>query len=177
MGDYPYHHYPNASPLSHNREKAAPYTIQTNLGPYPCYGSKAEQIDNRPGTNYHIDGQSNIKGTRFPDYWTIEIGIALTDQMIPNCGNFTVWEGFHDHPTIRWHDYAEQKKNNTLPDLGEPTQICLHAGDVVFAHVLLPHRGGMNVGLQVGEEREEQEGENQVDADDDDTGNRKVFSP
>ena len=135
---------------NNEKEKEIPlYTTQTNLGPYVCYQSSIDQIDNRPGTNYHIDGQSNAQGTRFPDYWTIEIGIALSDQTIPNCGNFTVWDGFHNDSSVKWHNYPEQKKTNTLPDLGEPTQICLREGDVVFAHVLLPHRGGMNVGLQV----------------------------
>ena len=37
------------------------------------------------------------------------------------------------------------KKDGALPDLGTPTQIQLMAGDVIFAHLLLPHRGGRNV--------------------------------
>jgi hypothetical protein len=33
----------------------------------------------------------------------------------------------------------------TLPELCEPRQIQLCAGEAIFAHVLLPHRGGRNV--------------------------------
>ena len=33
-------------------------------------------------TDYHIDGQANQTGSRFPDYWTIIVGIALNDQVI-----------------------------------------------------------------------------------------------
>ena len=31
--------------------------------------------------DYHIDGQANQTGSRFPDYWTVLIGIALNDQV------------------------------------------------------------------------------------------------
>jgi len=46
-------------------------------------------------TDYHIDGQANDAGTRFPDHWTLQIGIALSDQTTENLGNFTVFPGAH----------------------------------------------------------------------------------
>lgn len=96
-----------------------------------------------PGAEYHIDGQANASGDRFPDYWTVQIGIALVDIVTKDMGNFTVFPGTHS--LVKWNNYCNQKKTKTLPSLGEPDRVCLKAGDVVFAHVLLPHRGGKNV--------------------------------
>lgn len=71
------------------------------------------------------------------------MGIALADQLVTNAGNFTVFPGAHT--SVNWGHYPDMKKNGELPGLGEPTQICLLAGEAIFAHVLLPHRGGRNV--------------------------------
>lgn len=35
----------------------------------------------RARLDYHIDGQANQTGSRFPDYWTVLVGIALNDQV------------------------------------------------------------------------------------------------
>ena len=67
----------------------------------------------------------------------------MSDQLAINAGNFTVFPGAHT--STSWEKYPYMKKNNTLPNVGEPLQLQLFAGDVVFAHVLLPHRGGRNV--------------------------------
>ena len=96
-----------------------------------------------PGAEYHIDGQANCSGERLPDHWTIQLGIALVDMTTKDMGNFTVFPGYHTK--MKWDHYCEQKKTKTLPNLGEPDRIALKAGDVVFAHFLLPHRGGKNV--------------------------------
>lgn len=89
-------------------------------------------------TDYHIDGQANDAGTRFPDHWTLQIGIALSDQTVHNAGNFTVFPRAHLND---WTNYPSMKKDNCLPDVGPAKQLLLRSGDAVFAHVLLPHRG------------------------------------
>jgi hypothetical protein len=95
-----------------------------------------------PGAEYHIDGQANASGTRFPDPWTVLVGIALVDIENVNMGNFTVWPG--THVSRDWSQYPEEKKLKTLPDLGEPHRVQLKAGDAVLVHCLMPHRGGKN---------------------------------
>jgi hypothetical protein len=92
-------------------------------------------------TDYHIDGQANDTGDRFPDLWTLQVGVALTDILVPNAGNFTVFPGAHAKGGGFWSKYPKWKKDNSLPDVGMPEQLFMHAGDAVFAHVLLPHRG------------------------------------
>lgn len=94
------------------------------------------------GAEYHIDGQANASGDRFPDPWSIQIGIALVDIMTEDMGNFTVFP--KGHISRSWINYCEEKKNKTLPSLGPPHKVCLRAGDVVYVHCLLPHRGGKN---------------------------------
>lgn len=37
--------------------------------------------DLKKRTDYHIDGQANVTGSRFPDLWTVLVGIALNDQV------------------------------------------------------------------------------------------------
>lgn len=98
--------------------------------------------DYSPGAEYHLDGQANSSGTRFPDPWSVLVGIALVDISTEDKGNFTVFPGWHTRRD--WSRYPEEKRTKTLPDLGTPTHVCLRAGDAVLAHVLLPHRGGKN---------------------------------
>jgi hypothetical protein len=94
------------------------------------------------GAEYHLDGQANASGDRFPDHWTVLVGIALVDILTIEKGNFTVFPT--SHTSRDWSFYTEEKKTKTLPNLGEPLKICLHAGDAVLCHVLLAHRGGKN---------------------------------
>ncbi len=96
-----------------------------------------------PGAEYHIDGQANDYGTRFPDPWTVLIAVALVDIDSLDMGNFTVFPG--THASRNWSSYPEEKRLKTLPSLGEPFKVQLKAGDCVFVHVLLPHRGGKNI--------------------------------
>jgi len=98
--------------------------------------------DYSPGAEYHLDGQANSSGTRFPDPWSVLVGIALVDICTEDKGNFTVFPGWHTRRD--WSQYPDEKRTKTLPDLGTPTHVCLKAGDAVIAHVLLPHRGGKN---------------------------------
>lgn len=105
------------------------------------------------GAEYHIDGQANAAGERFPDHWTVMVGIALVDIVTDEMGNFTVFPGGH---TVRsWIDYPDAKRTKTLPSLGSCHKLRLRCGDAVFVHVLLPHRGGLNTlngSLQTSEE-------------------------
>lgn len=93
------------------------------------------------GAEYHLDGQANASGERFPDHWTVLVGVALVDIATEDKGNFTVFPASH---TMDWSAYPEQKRSKTLPSLDKIHKICLRRGDAVFCHVLLPHRGGKN---------------------------------
>jgi hypothetical protein len=49
--------------------------------------------DYHPGAEYHLDGNANAFGIRFPDPWTVLVGIALVDITTVDMGNFTVFPG------------------------------------------------------------------------------------
>eukprot|EP01034_Spumella_vulgaris_P034579 gene34579-42655_t len=116
--------------------------------------TKLPSLDYVPGAEYHLDGSANGQGTRFPDPWTVMIGIALVDIQTLDMGNFTVFPG--SHTGRDWSRYPEEKVSKTLPTLGETVHVCLPAGGVVFAHVLLAHRGGKNEKQNPSEEEEEE---------------------
>jgi hypothetical protein len=109
----------------------------------PLVNPTTEVMQYTPGAEYHIDGQANQYGTRFPDPWSVIVGIALVDLESVDMGNFTVFPG--THTSVNWSNYPTEKRSKTLPHLGEPHKVRLRAGSVVFAHVLLPHRGGKNI--------------------------------
>jgi len=109
----------------------------------PLKNYKPSILEYTVGAEYHIDGNANATGTRFPDPWSILVGIALVDIETTEMGNFTVFPGFHAQ--CCWKSYPLEKKMKELPSLGEPKKVCLKAGSVVFVHVLLPHRGGKNI--------------------------------
>lgn len=69
----------------------------------------------KPVTAYHIDGEANADGDRFPDHFSLIVGVALSRQLDRNCGNFTVFPGAH---TARnWTDYPDLKRRRALPDV------------------------------------------------------------
>lgn len=103
----------------------------------------AVPLDYQAGAEYHIDGNCNAEGTRFPDPFTVLIGVALVDVTTEDKGNFTVFPGAH--ASRDWSNYPAEKCAKALPSLGEAHKVCLGVGDVFFAHSLLPHRGGKNV--------------------------------
>lgn len=123
-------------------------------------------LDYTSGAEYHIDGQANQFGTRFPDPWSLLIGVALVDLSRTDMGNFTVFPGSH---TLDWSTYPQQKREKTLPDLGEPHHVALRAGDVVVCHTLLAHRGGKNTVLHT--LQQENEGQRNLDLDSEDSWN------
>lgn len=100
------------------------------------------QKDTRPGTAFHIDGEANARGSRFPDHFSVIVAVALSRQTAPDCGNLSVFSSHH--ASRHWRDYPDMKRGRTLPDLGAPVQVPLDVGDVVLVHPLLPHRGGTN---------------------------------
>lgn len=109
----------------------------------PLVNPKPSVMEYSPGAEYHIDGQANGYGTRFPDPWSVLVGVALVDIDSLNMGNFTIFPG--THRSVNWSNYPSEKRSKTLPSLGEPYRVSLKAGCAVFAHVLLPHRGGKNI--------------------------------
>lgn len=102
---------------------------------------KARVPEYAVGAEYHLDGQANSAGIRFPDPWSLLIGIALQD-IDPGMGEFTVFRGSH---TCRdWSSYPVEKMAKTLPSLPNEHRIVMKAGDAVLCHALLAHRGGKN---------------------------------
>lgn len=71
------------------------------------------------------------------------VGVALVDIDTECMGNFTVFP--KSHVSRNWKSYPIEKQSKTLPNLGTPTKVSLKAGDAVFVHVLLAHRGGKNI--------------------------------
>eukprot|EP01035_Chromulina_nebulosa_P022367 gene22367-28961_t len=109
------------------------------------------------GKNWHIDGIEKGKHSAF----TILIGVALSDQLYPFCGNLCVHPGSHYTLQSLVKEFAfstmgliDDDKDISIdsplinhkskPDLGEPVQILLHTGDVVFVHHKVAHLGSTN---------------------------------
>ena len=110
--------------------------------PVPATLKSSDVPDYQIGAEYHLDGQANASGERFPDHWTVLVGIALVDIPTENMGKFTAFPGAH---IVRdWSSFPHEKRSKTLPSFKEHHLICMNRGDAVFCHVLLPHRGGKN---------------------------------
>lgn len=110
--------------------------------PVPASLRQSDVPDYLVGAEYHLDGQANASGERFPDHWTVLVGIALVDILTEDMGNFTVFPGAHI--ARDWKSYPNEKRSKTLPSFSELHKICMRQGDAVLCHVLLPHRGGKN---------------------------------
>jgi hypothetical protein len=114
------------------------------------------------GRSWHLDGMD--KGQYGP--FSLLIGVALSDQLVDNCGNLGVHAGSHhtlkpflkkysaacDHSGLDKNDaqaiqerrmYAVSLVQNK-PLLDEPVQVKLAKGDVVFALHKLAHLGTPN---------------------------------
>lgn len=57
--------------------------------------------------SYHLDGEANAIGSRFPDHFSLIVGIALSPQRRVGCGNFSVFPGAHLRD---WTAYADLKR-------------------------------------------------------------------
>lgn len=116
------------------------------------------------GKSWHVDGLENGKYGSF----SFLIGFALNDQMGEFSGNLCLHPGSHytllpylkqyfnssdavqqgDDPEL-YQQRAKQVKKIERPDLGEPVQVTVNAGDVVFALHKVAHLGGRNYSTQI----------------------------
>lgn len=114
------------------------------------------------GKSWHLDGMD--KGQYGP--FSLLIGVALSDQMVDNCGNLAVHPGSHhvlksflkqysaacDHSDLdKANEQAVQERRlfavsivQNKPILEEPVQVKLQKGDVVFALHKVAHLGTPN---------------------------------
>jgi len=114
----------------------------------PNLGAKPLDDEAIPPKQWHIDGMN--KGNHSP--FSILLGIALSEQTLPNCGNLVAFPGSHHvlHPLIRgevesgsgiFSDEAAERK----PALHGGKQIYLKPGDAVLLHQKVAHRVGVNL--------------------------------
>mmetsp|Transcript_13820 Transcript_13820/g.18899 ORF Transcript_13820/g.18899 Transcript_13820/m.18899 type:complete len:466 (-) Transcript_13820:52-1449(-) len=104
------------------------------------------------GTGWHLDGLEDGRYSAF----SLLIGVALNDQLGDFSGNLCLHKGSHNSLRDYLKTYATQCRLDARddedcpdihvpkPDLGEPEQIHLSRGDVVFAMHKTAHRGGPN---------------------------------
>jgi len=85
---------------SHNHKSSSFSTTTTNNNNNNCNNNNTinkntsiKNPDYHPGAEYHLDGNANAFGIRFPDPWTVLVGIALVDITAVDMGNFTVFPG------------------------------------------------------------------------------------
>ena len=116
---------------------AVSYTQVARRTPAP----RKARRKNLPDTSYHIDGEANASGARFPDVFSLLVAVALTPHERPGMGNLTVFPQGHLRD---WRQYPDWKRDKALPDIGRPYEVPLAVGDAVLCHPLLPHRGGRN---------------------------------
>jgi hypothetical protein len=108
-------------------------------------------------TEWHIDGLGEqIRGEQMLcSPFNLLVGVALSDVLAPNCGNFSVFPGSHhtilpmvqaglDGGGAALHallTYSHPEKPALSPG---GTQILARKGDIVLAHQKLGHCGGPN---------------------------------
>lgn len=105
------------------------------------------------GRDWHTDGLR--QGKKHP--FTLLIGVALSDTAEQDQGNLCVWPGSHyfAQASSRWPDgrflraRGWERTDGPLPDIGEPLQLRLRAGDVMLAHSELAHCGGPLLGPDI----------------------------
>lgn len=114
---------------------------------FECCGDVQTQA---PHGGWHIDGMDSDRVAPF----TLLACVVLSDTLEDNCGQLTVHPG--DHRTlaavIRREGAGFVTSHAPRPHLTAPAfQIKARAGDVVFAHPMLPHKvreGGREGGLE-----------------------------
>jgi len=105
------------------------------------------------GSDWHTDGLR--QGKKHP--FSLLVGVALSDMVGPDQGNLCVWPGSHifSQTHSRWPDAKFRRPggwdrgDGPLPDLGQPVQLRLRAGDLVLAHSELAHCGGPLLGPDI----------------------------
>lgn len=107
-----------------------------------------------PPRQWHIDGMGKGKHSPF----SVLVGITLSDASKPFSGNFCVFPGSHRTllPSVKQCVMSGSsifsKEASTAvekPELTNGHQVLAEAGDVVFAHQKLAHRGGPNYSTNI----------------------------
>jgi len=83
--------------------------------------------------------------------FTLIASVLLSDVPEPYSGNFTVWPGAHRPMAAYLREHGFDSLMNGLPRIPMPEahQITGQAGDVVFAHYMLPHTAAINLSPHV----------------------------
>jgi len=95
--------------------------------------------------SWHIDGMEKVFGGENHPF-TLLLGIALSDQTKPDCGNLRVYPGSHikmQEPYKR-AIAVQSPLDMKAVDVGEPVQVLLAPGDIILAHQMLAHGVGIN---------------------------------
>jgi len=115
----------------------------------------APALDTAPATwtlprQWHFDGMLPSK------HWSpfaLLLGVALSDQTLPNCGNLIAFKGSHHilQPMVReesqapgTHPFLSEDHAGIKPELSNGEQILLGIGDAVLLHQKTAHRVGVN---------------------------------
>jgi len=117
--------------------------------PTPYLGPEADSRQSTVGgRSWHVDGFDKGNHSSF----TLLLGVCLSDVDAKGSGNFAVHPGAHWtlQEEVRRHVasgsgyFSEFQEHANKPDLGEPVQLLMKAGDCVLAHQKLPHLGTPN---------------------------------
>lgn len=120
--------------------------------PNPLYEPNAEK-KKVGGKAWHVDGFGQGQHSPF----TLLVGVCLSDVDGCGSGNFAVHPGAHwslqqavkDQVTSGSNSFSKFDRDDSKPDLGEPTQLNMKAGDIVVAHQKLPHLGCQNFSANI----------------------------
>ena len=120
-----------------------PFPIYQNFLSYPSTFRCAVG-----GRRWHIDGFNENKHSPF----TLLVGVCLSNCEDPGSGNFAVHPGAHwtlqeavrEQVMRGGGAFSSEEFNMQKPDLGQPVQLMMQAGDCVVAHQKLPHLGMPN---------------------------------
>jgi len=98
-----------------------------------------------PLQSWHIDGMDKVYGGENHPF-ALLLGIALSDQTKPNCGNLRVFPGTHILMQEPYKKAIEARSplDMRLLNVGEPEQVLLSPGDIVLCHQMLAHGIGIN---------------------------------
>jgi len=121
---------------------------QLNVG--ACDGavtlSYPEPVDATPQVErgWHIDGMD--RGPGIFSSFSLLVGVALSDQSTPGCGNLLVYPEAHMRSDVQgWLRRWASGDGSGRPSLeADPVPVLLEPGDVVLAHRFLAHSGSKN---------------------------------